>query len=415
MLGPAFAGMAVLALATVSSQFMRSANAVIAPDLMAELALGPAEMGILTGGFFIAFALVQIPSGMAFDRFGVRRTTALLMVLAVAGALVFSLAESLGGLLLGRVLMGAGLSTTLMAGFVLATRWYPRERFGRVAGTYAAVGNLGNLVATAPLAAVAVLFGWRGAFTGMAAIIALLAVLVWLVVRDAPRGHPVLSTAPEGPRAVLAGVVEVTRIPGIAHTAAIAFVVLGVQLSVLSLWAGPYLHDVHGLDTIERGNVLLLMAVAMACGTFAHGALERWVRWRNTLVRIGATNALVLLLALGLWPDPDVLVASVLLVLFGGLASYGVAVSAYSRCLYPDRLMGRGITSINFVMVSGIAILQIATGYLIAAFPPTAEGNAPETAYRAVFLFLGAVLALALVAFMRAPLVPVRAADPGGR
>ena len=56
------------------SQFYRSANAVIGPDLMIELALTPEDLGILTGAFFLTFSISQFPVGIALDRWGPRRT-----------------------------------------------------------------------------------------------------------------------------------------------------------------------------------------------------------------------------------------------------------------------------------------------------------------------------------------------------
>ena len=63
------------------------------------------------------------------------------------------------------------------------------------------IGLLGNLVATTPLAWASQAIGWRVVFGAAVAFTALATIAVWLVVRDAPPGHPFLARTPEPPRA----------------------------------------------------------------------------------------------------------------------------------------------------------------------------------------------------------------------
>ncbi|HEU5086931.1 MAG TPA: MFS transporter, partial [Roseiflexaceae bacterium] len=76
------------------SYFLRSANAVIARDLAGEFALSPAQLGFMTSVFFASFAALQLPIGAALDRFGARLVTSIVLLLAVAGCLVFAAAPS---------------------------------------------------------------------------------------------------------------------------------------------------------------------------------------------------------------------------------------------------------------------------------------------------------------------------------
>jgi sugar phosphate permease len=73
------------------SYLYRVVNAVIAPDLVAELGLGPADLGLLTSVYFLTFAAFQLPLGVLLDRFGPRKTEACLLVFAALGAFVFAI------------------------------------------------------------------------------------------------------------------------------------------------------------------------------------------------------------------------------------------------------------------------------------------------------------------------------------
>src|SRR5471030_3179797 len=89
----------------ILSQFFRSSNAVIAPSLMSDLAMSAEDIGVLSSSFFFVFAVMQIPLGVLLDRFGARLIMSLLMLLAVAGSLCFAAAETLSGLVVGRLLI----------------------------------------------------------------------------------------------------------------------------------------------------------------------------------------------------------------------------------------------------------------------------------------------------------------------
>src|SRR6476646_6364455 len=84
----------MLASTTALSQFFRSSTSVIGPELIRDLALSSEALGFANSAFFMAVFLSQIPVGIAFDRFGVRLTVAVLSVPMAAGAMLHGIADS---------------------------------------------------------------------------------------------------------------------------------------------------------------------------------------------------------------------------------------------------------------------------------------------------------------------------------
>src|SRR5215208_6918486 len=285
-----------LATAYVASHFFRASNVTIGLDLMRDLAIGPEALGALTGAFFFGFSAMQIPCGFLFDRFGPRLTVTGMLLLAVVGATVFTLASGWPILLAGRALMGAGFGVMLIGSMVVVSRWFPPDRFSTMAAMVMSIGLLGNLAATTPLAWASQTIGWRSVFSAAVLFTALASIAVWLVVRDAPPGHPFLARKPEPLHQMLQGLLEVLRNPRLKPILPLNFCNYACTFTVQGLWGGPFLREVYGLSPIEAGNVLLAAVIAYQIGIIAFGPMDRLLDTRKWIA-IGGTLATIAMLA----------------------------------------------------------------------------------------------------------------------
>ena len=392
--------LAVLCAGFMASQFFRVSNAVIAPELMRSLSISAEAMGVITGAFFFAFGIMQIPTGMLLDRFGPRRTMSGLLALAAAGSAGFAMAEGAGGLAAARALIGIGCAAGLMGTLVTIARWYPQERFTKLSTTVYTVGGVGMLFATAPLAAAAGAVGWRGAFWAMAAITLALAGLLFAMVRDAPPGREIES-ARETFGEMLGGVRAVLANRQIWHVCAIQFVNYGSVIAIVGLWAGPYLNDVHGFQGVLRGNVLFVINLAVFAGVMSYGGVERRLGSRKRAIAGGSVASIAILLVLAFWPRIGPWPAVGLLIAFAVTSAHVMLNHAHARAVLPDHLVGRGLTLQNLAVFFGVAVMQSVTGIIVGDFTQTGEA-APEVAYRAVFGFLALMTVISLLLYLPA-------------
>ena len=135
------------------SYFFRNVNAIIEADLVGDLGFSAASLGLLTSVYFISFASFQLPLGLLLDRFGPRRTESVLLIFAALGALIFSMAESLSGLILGRLLIGFGVSACLMASFKAYVLWFPPDRLPLICLLYTSPSPRDGLLSRMPSSA----------------------------------------------------------------------------------------------------------------------------------------------------------------------------------------------------------------------------------------------------------------------
>jgi len=382
------------------SQFLRSSLGVLAPELSRELALEPEALGLLSSAFFLSFALAQLPLGVLLDRYGPKRAMLGSLGLALAGIAVFAAATSLNALVLGRMLMGLGCSSFLMGPLLVYARWFPPARFSTLAGIQVGVGLIGTLLATAPLAYGAAALGWRATFGFVAAAAALAGLLALLFVRDRPPG-PVPPSRPETLSESVRGIMEAARLRDVGPLIAIHFASYASLFTVLGLWGGPYLTDVYGVSLQERGELLLPLAVANAIGTLAWGPVDRWVGSRKLPVVLGAGATAAGLSVLALSRPPLEAIPALFFAL--GFANGYISIQmAHGRALFPDRLVGRGMTILNMATMTGTFCLQLATGFAVGLFAADETGLRPLAAYQAAFGLAALMLVAALGIYLKA-------------
>ena len=100
-------------------------------------------------------------------------------------------------------------------------------------------------------------------------------------------------------------------------------------------------------------------------------------------------------------PSPPRWLTVALLALLAFVGPYSVMVMAHGRASFPEHLVGRAVTVVNFVSFTGVAVMQMATGFIVGALSPASGAPAPEIAYRAVFGFLAATVIIALAFYRR--------------
>jgi predicted MFS family arabinose efflux permease len=249
------------------------------------------------------------------------------------------------------------------------------------------------------LALVSEAAGWRAAFIGLALIQALAGLLFWVLVRDDPPGQPPKVRHPETLTTMLAGFWTVLRLPGLVRVMALQLVGYAVQVTVIGLWAGPYLHDVHGLDATARGNVVVAMAIAQLAGVLAYGPLDRILDSRKRVAAAGAFLTILPLATLAAYDQPPTALAIALLITTSAVSSYGIVVVTHGRSFYPEPLAGRGTTTFNTVQAIGCVLMPMLTALIPALYPITPRGWAPE-AYRMIFGAIATALVLGLAVYM---------------
>ena len=231
------------------SYLYRVVNAVLAPDLASELGVGPSELGLLTAAYFITFAAFQLPLGVLLDRFGPRKIESFLLIFAAVGAFVFSKAQTTTGLVLGRALIGFGVSACLMAAFKAFVIWFDTQQLPLINGIQMAAGGLGALTATAPVEAALGITDWRGVFFILSIVTLAVAAAVFFVVPEKK-----IENQGDSFKEQIQGIFIIFSSLRFWRIAPWTVMSQASFMAIQGLWSGPWMRDVAGFERTDRST-----------------------------------------------------------------------------------------------------------------------------------------------------------------
>lgn len=363
--GAAVAVFLAFASAYFFSSLARAVTAILAPTLTLELSLTAGDLGLLSGGFFLGFAAMQLPLGQWLDRHGPRQVQLCLLSIALLASVAFALAQSFTGLLVARLFMGVGVSACLMAALTGYRRWLAVDLQLRANSWMLMAGALGLIASTLPVQWLMPIYGWRALFYGMALIVLLCMVLIrwWVPAWPAPRVDRSQSTMG------FTGYAQVWANPYFRRMAPMGMFNYGGLVAIQTLWAGPWMVKVCGMTAQQAAGGLFWINVCMMVTFMLWGSLNPWLARRgitaNHLAHWGVPLSLVCL-AWICWAGPLApwWAWAVFLMLSSSVAHAQPAVAM----AMPTELAGRALSAYNLMIFSGVFAVQSGVGLLIDAF-----------------------------------------------
>jgi MFS family permease len=373
------------------SSLLRNVNAVLAPSLVGSLALTPGQLGLLTSAFFFSFALVQLPVGIALDRYGPRKVQLVLMLLGALGVLMFAKGHNFTQLVLARAVMGFGLGGCFMSAVKAISTWITPKRLPSVQGYLIAVGGLGAASATMPVRLALQYTDWRGLFVMLGALTVCCALLILLL---SPPGRAAKGKAPS-----VKSILDVYRDPAFRKTISLVLVPHMVFFGIQGLWIGRWLSDVARFPDAAVAYLLYMGMASVIFGAIAVGMITEWAGRRGiSPLDVAAAGVVVFVLvqaAIVVNYRPSLQLLSVLFTLVGTITGIEYAIVAQTM---PKELTGRGATCLNLLIFIGAFFVQAGFGQLIGLWKPDIANHYPVLAYRVAF---GALVLLQLPGLVR--------------
>ncbi len=378
------------------SYLLRNVNAVISPDLVRIFDLDASDLGLLTSVYFLTFALFQPLLGVLLDRFGPRRVEGSLLLVAAAGTLLFAWSNGAFLLIVGRGLIGLGVSACLMAGFQANALWFSRHRLAALNGWVLAAGGVGAVFSTTPVEWTLQWIDWRVLFTLLALAFALASALIFLLVPE--------RRAPAAPASVgkqFRGFWQIGKSREFWRIAPLTLLSQSAFMALQGLWAASWMKDVAFQTRGQIASHLLVAAVGMVAGHLTMGNLA------SRLGRAGIAPSYVV----GFGVGAQILVHAALAagyaglqpliwLLFGFMGTAGTVNFAVLAQAFPASMAGRASTALNLLIFVASFLVQWGIGIIINPYPAAVGSYAPE-GYRLAFGVTTVLQTLGLIWFFR--------------
>lgn len=345
--------------------FLRVTPSVMQHELMQTLNINNAMFGMLAAFYYYAYTGMQIPVGVLMDRFGPRRLLTWACIICVIGSCLFA-ANSFFIAAIGRFLVGLGSAFAFVGVLKLAAIWLPPQRFAMVTGLVTVLGMLGPILGDVLLTPMVATLGWHqtvfiSAFAGL-----ILALILWLIIRDHNPQHKELKGVQKDPlKNLVIDLFVIFKIKQIWLAGIIAFC-LYLPIAVFAeLWGIPYLEQAHQLPVKFAAYINPLLFVGFSAGALTFGWLSDFIRRRREPLILGSIFSLIFTCILFYYHNLSIVAIGALLFLLSFFAGVEVITFAVSRDATAERYAGTAIAITNFITMLGGMIFQPIIGALL--------------------------------------------------
>ena len=342
------------------SNLLRAITATISPELVSEFNLSAGNLGLLGGGYFLGFALVQIPLGYLLDKSGPKKIVSYFLLIAIIGMISFSLSQNFISLLISRALIGAGVGACLMGPLTAYRVWFQDETQQRANSWMLMTGAIGMLSSSLPVQFFLPIIGWRSIF-GILAILTLFCIILIIIFIPNWNKANVQNTSDDK-----GSLKEVWQNKFFKSLVPMGFFNYGGLFAIQTLWAGPWMVKVSGYTPEESANGLFIIYLSLLFSFLTWGyfvpKFSKNVSDAIRLLKFGAPlNLIVLAFIIYLGPKAGAYhwaffaVSSVFLSLTQ--PAVGMAFSLSNA--------GKALTSFNLLLFIGAFALQWIIGVIV--------------------------------------------------
>ena len=367
---------AVLTIGYFFVYFHRISVSVVGQDIVTDVG---GSIGLLSSVYYWTYTAMQIPSGLMADRFGPRAASTLFLLIASAGSLITCVGTEFWVIVLGKVMIAAGMAVVYVPLMKLVSVWFPKADFAVLSGIVIAVGNVGAIAATGPLEMLADALGWREVFLVLGLVTLVLALLCAVVIRNHPseRGLPSVESV-EGSGAVESSAARIPVLRGLRivfsggrrfWTCALAyFLVYGTIMTFQGTWAVTYFNSVYGF-VLSASWMVTALGVGKILSTLAIGAMtSRGIikSKRRTMIYGTSVFAVIWIVIFLFAGEIDSywfwFAVSFLFGFFGGFMTLSFT---QVKEWYPIAVSGTAVSGTNIFLFLGASVCTTVSGFVV--------------------------------------------------
>ncbi|MDN3505397.1 MAG: MFS transporter [Rhabdochlamydiaceae bacterium] len=377
-------------LAACLSVFVQVMTALVELPFDDTFALGSQQLAFLTSLFFFFLAVSLIPVGILIDKFGPKIIQTALLFIGGIGILIFALAHEYYLLVIGRILMGIGMSSGFVTGLKAVKLWFSEKRFKTINMTLVAATSFGALLASYPLEICLEHIHWRPLLIFIAVLFFVLACIFVLFV-------PIYKHQDKETVRPIGEILSNKNYWKLLVLSALCF---GTYMAYQSLWISKWLQDGLGLPQEKISIYLFIISIAAVLGIISYKAFVFFGQKLrlNYVSMVGFYMIFYIGFQIALIYKP--LAYSYIPWFFFGFFVQAIFLSLLEFAkIFSANQYGKVITFFLFFIYIAAFIIQYLVGATINLWPMSSGGNFGVRSFHSAFWIIAIINLAALVWF----------------
>ncbi|WP_032112803.1 MFS transporter [Candidatus Paracaedibacter symbiosus] len=339
---------------------LRVSPNVMHDELVKDLMMDASMFGTMIAFYSWSYAAVQLPLGIALDRFGTGKLITLATFICALSCFVFASTKSFYVASFAQLLMGLGSACGFLGAVKLGTIWFPPGHVARVIAVILVFGTLGAALGGSPLSALTDAIGWQTTMHLLGIMGLVIGGALYMVIGR--HKDPIVY---EPSTSILAGLKEVLSNPQ-AWLISTYGMLMYVPITLMGVaWGVPYILSVYDISEQTAATVITTMFVGAAVGSPLFSLYSDKIKKRSQPMMIGAILALTVNAIIILAPNVP-LFAMYLLFFIAGFAYTAKSLSFASICeIMPKTSSGVAVGFINTITMANGAVFHPLIGKML--------------------------------------------------
>lgn len=367
--------------------YIRVTPTVMFPDLIRDFHINTAELGILSAAYYYAYASMQIPVGLLFDRYGIRLLLIMAALIVSMSCILMAITSNVWIATIARILMGMGSAFSFIGCLKLARNWFSKKYLSIIIGLTNSFGIVGAIGSSMPLAYLLSKMSWRDTLILSGGLGLGLVILLQLIIKDVPDKNKENTESAH----VLSVINEILTHPKTLLTALYGGLLVAPIAAFTELFSVQFLIDTHHMNRLMAANLSSFTFIGIGFGGPFFGALAAWIGKRRPIMYFGTVLAMLSFACLIYLPNLNDFIIMILMFYFGFFTSHMLLVFAINTERHPPWAAATVIGVTNMVVMIGGTIFQPLIGWLFD------QASAIKLAESQQFSHYGMVFAVLIV------------------
>ncbi|ARG98389.1 MFS transporter [Legionella micdadei] len=343
--------------------YLQTMAGLMATEWKKDFHLTSTEVGALSSAFFISYVLMQIPVGLAYDRFGPRKILILASCLLSLGIFSLAFSQSYWQAYIARLIMGAGSAFGFVGMLHVTSSWFSARYFALLIGISETLAMLGVAGGEIGMALIITHYSWRATMILAGCCALVVTIIITLVIRNQPSS----MQKNKGEHLTLGSALKQTLSNKQVWLAGYyGFAMFAIVNVVVTLWGVPFcMQKFQPLSLESAGGMMSMIFIGIGIG----GPLTAWLieRWKQRRMLMGFFNGLTAALFAILLYVPELSLWQLypILLLMGFFSSCYIQSFAVVKDAVPDTIRATALSTCNMILMMSAPLLQPAVGKLL--------------------------------------------------